>query len=92
VNGAGQCYIRQFELVEFLLSQRADLEIQNAYQGTALDTVVFSSSFQETKIPDARNIEIAEVLLEAGAKLSPSMLTMGSEAMNEFLKTYSSAN
>lgn len=80
------------DLVELLISRGADLEIVNGYKGTALDTIVFASSFQEVKVPESRCIEIAESMLEAGAKLEPFMLTTGSEGMNEFLKTYSSVN
>ena len=80
------------ELVDRLIARKADLEIQNDYQGTTLGAAVFASESMQIAESDTRYIAIAESLLEADAKLLPHLLTMGNETMSDFLKTYSSGN
>ncbi|MGE0527325.1 MAG: ankyrin repeat domain-containing protein [Bdellovibrionales bacterium] len=80
----------QAEMVDLLIERGADLEMLNNYQGTALGATIFATEYLRVPESDTRYIAIAESLLEAGAKLLPHHLTMGSESMTEFLKTYSS--
>ncbi len=80
------------ELVERLIERGADLELLNKYGGTALGATVFATEMLQIPDADTRFIEIAEALLDAGAKLLPHLVTTGNEAMSEFLQTYTSEN
>jgi ankyrin repeat protein len=75
------------EVVRVLISHHADLEIRNEYGGTALDSCQWGSlNFRD----QAGNYPAcAEVLLEAGARLSYPHF--GSEGVRAILKRYARA-
>lgn len=78
------------ELVDRLIERSPDLELVNNYGGTALGATVFATEYLQIPDTDTRYIEMAEALLDAGAKLLPHLKTTGNEAMAEFLRTYES--
>lgn len=75
------------DLVELLLRYTAPLEVLNSYGGTVIDTAVYR--YSNTKYPILNQIEILQLLIDAGADVSKiSPYPSGNNEVDNFLKPY----
>lgn len=72
--------------VALLIGRGADLECLNDYGGTVLGAALYGSANCWNPVGDYA--QVVELLLEAGSKVLPHMLGLGSEAADEVLRTF----